>query len=170
MNRIVVVLATVLGVGFSGMAISDDEVMHHEHHDAAQAESVAAKPGPVKDARQLVKYPGVLRISTLTNMRDHLQTLGEIQAALAAGSFDKASELAEGRLGMSSLEMHGAHEVAKFMPKGMQDAGAAMHHAASQFALVANDASVTRDLKSALAALSKLNQTCVACHAAYRLQ
>lgn len=124
----------------------------------------------MKDTRQLVKYPAPLRLHTLVNMRDHLATMGEIQAALASGSFDKASDVAEQRLGMSSLEAHGAHEVAKYMPKGMQDAGTAMHHTASQFALVAKDASVTGDLKPVLASLAKLNQTCVACHAAYRLQ
>lgn len=102
-------------------------------------------------------------------MRDHLLTMGEIQAALANGSFDKASELAEQRLGMSSLELHGAHEVAKYS-KGMQDAGTAMHHSASQFAIVAKDASVSGDFKPALGALARLNQTCVACHAAYRLR
>ena len=71
---------------------------------------------------------------------------------------------------MSSLEMHGASEVAGYMPKGMQEAGTAMHHAASQFAIVAKDASATGDLRPALASLARLNQTCVACHAAYRLQ
>ncbi len=104
------------------------------------------------------------------NMRDHLQTMGDIQEAFSKGSFDKASELAEQRLGMSSLQMHGAHEVAEYMPKGMQDAVAAMHHSASQFAVVAKDASVTGALESTMASLHRLNQTCVACHAAYWLQ
>lgn len=123
-----------------------------------------------RDSRQLVKFPTALRIHTLANMRDHLQSMGDIQEALSKGSFDKASELAEQRLGMSSLEMHGAHEVAKYMPPGMRDAGSAMHRSASRFALVAKDASVTGDLKGVLSSLHQLNQTCVACHAAFRLQ
>ena len=123
-----------------------------------------------RDSRQLVRYPTALRVHTLANMRDHLQTMGDIQDALSKGSFDKASELAEQRLGMSSLEMHGAHEVVKYMPLGMQDAGSAMHRSASRFALVAKDASVTGDLKSVLSSLHQLNQTCVTCHAAFRLQ
>lgn len=105
-------------------------------------------------------------------MRDHLLALGEIQEALSRSQFDQASDIAEQRLGMSSLKLHGAHEVATFMPKGMQDAGTAMHRSASQFATVATvakDASVIGDLKPALAALAKVNQTCVACHAGYRL-
>jgi hypothetical protein len=122
------------------------------------------------DTRSFVKYPDALRIHTLANMRDHLLTVAEIQDQLAKGSFDKASDLAEQRLGMSSLELHGAHEVAKYMPKAMQDAGTAMHRSASQFAIVAKDASVTGDLKATLSALARVSQTCVACHAAYRIQ
>ena len=117
----------------------------------------------------LKRFPEPMRSQTLANMRDHLLALGEIQEALSRSQFDQASDIAEQRLGMSSLELHGAHEVAQFMPKGMQDAGTAMHRSASQFATVAKDASVTGDLKPALAALAKVNQTCVACHAGYRL-
>jgi hypothetical protein len=36
--------------------------------------------------------------------------------------------------------------------------------------IVAEDPSVTGDLKCSLAALVKVSQTCVACHAAYRIQ
>jgi len=35
---------------------------------------------------------------------------------------------------------------------------------------VAKDASVTGDVKAALSALAVVSQTCVACHAAYRIQ
>lgn len=121
------------------------------------------------DNRMLVKFPEPLRSHTLANMRDHLAALGEMQDALSKGEYDRAADVAEQRLGMSSLKTHGAHEVAKFMPQGMQDAGTAMHRSASQFATVAKDASVTGDLRPALAAMAKVNQTCVACHAGYRL-
>lgn len=121
------------------------------------------------DNRQLVKFPEPLRSHTLANMRDHLVALGEMQDALAKGQFDRAADVAEQRLGMSSLKTHAAHEVAKFMPQGMQDAGTAMHRSASQFATIAKDASVSGDLRPALAALARVNQTCVACHAGYRL-
>lgn len=103
-------------------------------------------------------------------MRDHLAVLGEIQMALSTGDFDFAAAMAEKRLGMSSLQTHGAHDVARFMPKAMQDAGTAMHRSASQFAVVAKNASVTGDLKATLAALAWVNQTCVACHADFRLK
>jgi len=107
---------------------------------------------------------------TLANMRDHLLSLQEIQAALADGRSDQAGEIAEQRLGMTSLKLHGAHEVAQSMPKAMRDMGTEMHRAASRFAVVANDAAVSGDVKPALAALSKVTQSCVARHASFRLQ
>ncbi|HEX6957512.1 MAG TPA: hypothetical protein VF194_05945 [Ferrovibrio sp.] len=133
-------------------------------HDMAMNDEAA------EDDRRLVAYPEALRIKTLANMRDHLLALSEIQAALAKDDFDAAAEIAENRLGMSSLSLHGAHEVAPLMPEGMQQAGTALHHAASRFARTAKDAGVTGDMKAALGALAETTQTCAACHAAYRLQ
>lgn len=122
------------------------------------------------DARLPVRFPEPLRTHTLTNMRDHLLALGQIQEALARADFDAAADIAEKRLGMSSLQTHGAHEVARYMPKAMQDAGSAMHRSASQFAVATKDASVTGDWKAAVGALARVNQTCVACHAGFRLE
>jgi hypothetical protein len=148
-----VILPTLAG------AQAHDPGQHHRHGAAAPT-----------DTRQLVNFPEPMRSHTLANMRDHLAALGEIQAALARGDYDKAAELAENRLGMSSLRSHGAHEVARFMPQAMQDAGTAMHRSASRFATLAKDASVTGDLKAAIGALAQVNQTCVACHAGFRLK
>jgi hypothetical protein len=103
-------------------------------------------------------------------MRDHLQTLQEIQSHLAMGHTDVAAKLAETRLGMSSLGLHGAAEVSKFMPQGMQDAGTAMHRAASRFAITAEEAGVTGDLKPVFAGLAEITAQCVGCHAGYRLK
>jgi hypothetical protein len=149
-------------------APSEDHAAHARQ--ANQAQALPANHAPVDDPRIVVRFPEMLRTHTLANMRDHLMALAEIQEQLALGSYDQASDIAEQRLGMSSLGLHGAHNVAQFMPPGMQSAGTAMHRAASQFAIVAKDASVTGDLKASLAALSKVSQTCVACHAGYRIQ
>jgi hypothetical protein len=152
-------LAAMLGLPAAALPQTHDPSQHHRHSAAAPA-----------DNRQLVSFPEPLRSHTLANMRDHLAALGEIQAALASDDFDKAADIAEARLGMSSLKAHGAHDVARFMPKAMQDAGTAMHRSASRFATVAKNASVTGDWKSAVGALAQVNQTCVACHAGFRLK
>jgi cytochrome c556 len=133
---------------------------------AASCAHTASEP----DARQRVRFPEEMRSHTLSNMRDHLQTLERISAALSRGDYDAAASLAEQRLGMTSLEAHGAAHLAQLMPPEMQQIGSRMHRAASRFAIEAQDAAVRNDPRPALGALSEVMQQCVACHAAYRLQ
>jgi hypothetical protein len=143
---------------------------HSPGMHAMHAGAPAPGHAPPEDRRELVEFPPMLKEHTLANMRDHLLALAQIQQALAQDAPDRAAELAERRLGMSSLPLHGAHEVAPFMPKGMQDAGTAMHRAASRFAIAARDGAASGDPRQAMAALGELTTTCVACHAAYRLK
>jgi len=137
-------------------------------HDPAHHHPPASSGGD--DARQAVAFPAMMKTHTLANMRDHLLALAQIQEALASGAYDRAAQTAEQRLGMTSLQAHGAHESSRFMPEGMQILGTSMHRSASRFALEAQNSAATGDLKPALAALAQLTQACVACHAAYRLQ
>ena len=122
------------------------------------------------EPRQYVELPDVMRGHTLRNMRDHLLAISEIQDALSAGAFDRAAEVAENRIGMSSLAAHGASHMAPYMPESMRQIGLQMHRTASQFAIVAQEASVDGDLARALGALTRITQQCVACHAAFRVQ
>jgi hypothetical protein len=131
----------------------------HHHHPGA----------PAEDARVLVQFPAPLREHMLANMRIHVSALNEIVAALASGQEDEAAHVAEWQLGLSSLKAHRAAELGKYMPKEMQAIGGEMHRAASRFAIEAQNAGVTDDLRPALAALSKVTAQCVACHAAYRV-
>lgn len=141
----------------------------HAAH-AAMADPHARHMMANGDTRQLVNFPAPMRAHTLSSMRDHLQALADIQNALAKGAFDEVATMAEQRLGMTSLQAHGAHESSRYMPQAMQDIGTTMHHSASQLALEAQNAAATGDLKPVLAALARTTQACVACHAAYRLQ
>ena len=52
----------------------------------------------------------------------------------------------------------------------MRDAGTAMHRAASRFAIEAQNAGATGDLKPALGAFGQVLGTCVGCHAGYLLR
>jgi cytochrome c556 len=122
------------------------------------------------DTRQPVEMPAPMREHMLANMRDHLTALGEIQTELAKGKYNQAADIAEQRIGMSSLQSHGASHMAPYMPKAMQDIGTNMHRAASRFARTAQEASVGNDLPRALGALGELTLQCVACHASYRLK
>jgi len=122
------------------------------------------------DARQAIDLPPELRAHMLANMREHLIAMGEIQAALAKGNFDEAADIAENRIGMSSLEAHHASHLAPYMPKPMQELGMTMHRTASRFARTAQEAAVEGGVPRALGALSELTQRCVACHASFRLR
>lgn len=119
-----------------------------------------------QDDRQLVAMPAMMQTHMLSNMRDHLAALNEILAAMSTNELDVAADIAESRLGMSSLTSHGAGHMAKVMPAGMRSIGTQMHRAASRFALKAQEG----DTATAYGALPEVTAACVACHAAYRIR
>ncbi|MGB0468857.1 MAG: hypothetical protein ACPGF7_15200 [Pontibacterium sp.] len=119
-----------------------------------------------EETRQLVELPKMMQQHMMSNMRDHLASISEILVNMANNDLDKAAEIAESRLGMSSLESHGASHMAKFMPVGMRHAGTSMHKAASRFAMKAQEGEVLPAYK----ALSEITSACVVCHAGYRIR
>lgn len=160
--RLKVILGVALAAIEAGAYAPWAGAQTHQHDMAAPAAVQA-------DARQPVKFPEPMRLHTITSMRDHLLALQEIDVALSKNDFDTAARIAEQRLGMSSLELHGAAHIAPYMPQGMQDIGTQMHRSASRFAIEAQNAGVGNDVRPALAALGTVMQQCVACHASYRL-
>lgn len=126
----------------------------------------ATAPAADSDSRVLVKLPAPMQEHMLGNMRDHLQTLDQINRALAEGRWNDAATVAEQRLGVSSLAAHGAEHMAPFMPKPMQAIGTAMHRAATEFAVHATEG----DLRQSVKQLAEITRQCVACHAAYRIR
>lgn len=135
---------------------------------AAIAVTTVSTSMAANDSRELVNMPAPMVQHMLGNMRDHLLAITEIQQSLGKGDFQRAAEIAEKRIGMSSLESHGAAHMAAFMPKPMQDIGTQMHKAASRFALVAQESSADGNALRAVGALSEVTKQCVACHSAYR--
>jgi hypothetical protein len=118
------------------------------------------------DARQQVELPKMMQQHMMSNMRDHLAAINEILINLGKGQLDQAADIAETRLGMSSLKSHGAKHMGKLMPKGMRSAGMSMHKAASRFALKAQEG----EPLAAYNALSEVTTACVACHSGYRIR
>ncbi len=161
------ITAVTFAIALAGTALAQqhDPKAHAQHQRATPASKPASK-----DGRQLVALPPPMLDHMLANMRDHLVAIHEIQAALGTGDTATAASVAEKRLGMTSLETHGAHAMSQFMPKGMQQTGTAMHRAASRFALAAQEAGVSGDIKPALSALADITAQCNACHAGYRVR
>ena len=122
-----------------------------------------------EDKRTYVELPAMMQDHMLSNMRDHLLALQTITQQLSNGKYDEAADTAERRLGMSSLESHGASHMGRFMTKVMGEIGTSMHRAASRFALAARDAAVEGGLEKAFGALSEVMARCVACHDGYKV-
>ena len=118
------------------------------------------------DSRQMVELPEMMQQHMMSNMRDHLAAINEILLHMSSGELDQAAEIAEQRLGMSSLGSHGANHMAKFMPQGMRNAGTSMHKAASRFSVIAGEG----ELLPAYKVLSEVTSACVACHSGYRIR
>lgn len=138
--------------------------------------AVLAAIGPARaaeDTREMVTLPQPMQEHMLGNMRDHLLALGEVFHLLAEDKIDEARKTAEMRIGMSSLELHGASHMAPYMSPGMRAAGTEMHKAASRFAVVAQTAQIERTYEAqqkVFAALAAVTETCNACHTAYRIR
>lgn len=164
LEKVMRILVAILVTGGLVLSAGYSAAQHHMHQGHMD------HGAPVADAREFVQFPPELVEHTIANMRDHLVALQQINEALARGEPEKAGKIAEERLGMSSLGLHGAGEVAKYMPQGMQDAGTAMHRAASRFAIEAQNVGVTGELKPAVGALAEVMAACVGCHAGYRLK
>lgn len=134
-------------------------------------ETSSASAAP--DNRVLVELPPMMQEHMLANMRDHLATLDEMLGQLAEGNVEQATDIAEKRLGMSSLTLHGAEHLGKFMPKAMGAIGTQMHRAASRFVIAAQDAELNpgkASQREVYRALQGITENCNACHQAYRLR
>ncbi len=138
-------------------------------------QDAAMQPGrhvavTVAKTRFDVVFPPPVKHQALAAMRMHLQGLGEIQRALAEHHFDEAAQIATMKLGMSSMHGSQMEEESRYMPAGMKQLGAQLHREAGEFALAAQDASVSGNIEKPLMLLSRMTRTCVACHATYRLR
>ena len=126
-----------------------------------------------EDERELVTLPPMMQAHMLANMRDHLRALEDMLGELAAGNSDKAAQIAEKRLGMSSLTTHGAAHLGKYMPQAMRALGTQMHHAASRFVIVVRNAELESGKaaqREVYKALQGIVENCNACHSSYRIR
>lgn len=129
-----------------------------------QAEPAATQ----EDHRQLVEMPPQAQRLMQADMLDHMAALNQIIGLLAAGDLEQAGEVAETRMGRSSMGKHRGTGMGpgRFMPDAMRRIGWGMHDAASEFAEVAKQG----DAQAAWRSLQNITNSCVACHYSYRTQ
>lgn len=138
---------------------------------SAQGEELASnsqKPTDVAnlDPRQFVSMPEQSREFMRQDMLDHLLAFNEIIGYLAENNLEAAADVAESRMGRSSMGKHRASGMGpgRFMPLEMRNLGWGMHDAATEFSNIAKQG----DVKKAYSALQKVTSACVACHYSYR--
>ena len=129
------------------------------------------------DNRVLVEMPPMMQQQMRADMRDHLMTIQQITALLSKQQYEEAADLAENKLGMSSMgrrsqqhKHHKGQNRAQMMPPAMRQMGQGLHRSASQFSREVKDAELDGGLGRAFSALSGVMQQCVGCHSAYRIQ
>lgn len=128
------------------------------------------------DNRVLVEMPPMMQQQIRADMRDHMMTIQQITALLSKEQYEEAADLAENKLGVSSMgqrskqHKHKGQSRAKMMPPAMRQMGQGLHRTASQFAREVKDAELDGGLGRAFSALSGVMLQCVGCHSAYRIQ
>jgi hypothetical protein len=139
---------------------------HPAHSEEAVGNPQQEKGTPSGDLRQLVSMPDQAREFMRNDMLDHLSALNEIIGYLSSNNLDAAADVAETRMGRSSMGKHRGTGMGpgRFMPLEMRNLGWSMHDAASEFSKIAKKG----DLKSTYSALQKVTSSCVACHYTYR--
>ena len=139
---------------------------HSAHSEESASDSQSLKKSPDSDFRQLVSMPDQARQFMREDMLDHLSALNEIIGYLAENKLDAAANVAETRMGKSSMGKHRGTGMGpgRFMPLEMRNLGWGMHESATAFSLVAKEG----NLKKAYSALQKVTTSCVACHYSFR--
>lgn len=118
------------------------------------------------DQRQLVSMPEQTQQLMRLDMLDHLAALNEIIGYLAENNLEAAADVAETRMGKSSMGKHRATGMGpgRYMPLEMREIGWGMHESATELSRFAQKG----DKKNAYIAMQKVTSACVACHYSYR--
>lgn len=139
---------------------------HDGHkHDAAMHEIMTGKAAPSADERTELKLPATMKLMQKNMMRQHMDTVSEIAAALAANDLKKAAALSRDKLGWSPAEEQRCGKVSEMTgEKDFLTLGKAVHLEADAL----SEAAGKGERDKALEHLSKLINNCNACHKKFR--
>lgn len=134
-------------------------------HDHMQHEMMMKQDGQKSDSRTELKISAPMKVMQKKMMRQHMDTLSEITAALAANDLNKAAEIAKAKLGWNPEEEKRCSMVEKMTGEpDFTKLGKAMHQKADELA----DAAKAGNRDKALAAMAELINNCNACHNKFR--
>jgi hypothetical protein len=117
------------------------------------------------DNRVVVKYAPDLKKLVLSEMRDYLEVMNEIQAGLAENNPEKIVKAAT-RQGQLSLQETPAR-LLKLSPMACKQLGFKGH---DLFQAIADSAQVNFKRSTTIRQLSELTNNCIVCHRTYRME
>jgi hypothetical protein len=125
----------------------------------------AGSSGAAMDVRQALNLPSAAQEGLKLTMREHLEALQAIVAALAREDYEKAAAVAHEDLGFPKHHQAMQREQGAPFPPKYQELAMAHHQVAEDLA----QAIPSRDMKKILPHLDRTMKACVACHQAYKL-
>ena len=117
-----------------------------------------------EDTRTSIVLTADERAMVLKEMREFLDALRKMNAALADENFTAAAQAAR-KVGRAAQQQV-PPALKKKLPKAFMQLGGATHAAFDQWAM---DAETMEDVSLSLKQMGRLMNNCVACHAQYRL-
>lgn len=137
-------------------------------HGSAEMESMG-KPGPSvvaqPDGRTKLDLPPSAQDGLKLTMREHLEGLEAIVAAMAKEDFEGAAAIAHEQLGFSKHHQAMQRQKEATFPSRYHELATIHHQEAEDLAAVLP----TKDLKTILPKLERAIGACTACHRAYTL-
>lgn len=160
MKKIAAIAVVILLLSAVGALAAEKAQNHQTMHE------MMMKQGGLKpDERIELKLPEPMKVMQKKMMRRHMDTIGEIAAALAASDLTKAAKVAKEQLGWSEKWQQECEMLAKMTGEAdILKIGMAMHRKADELA----DAAKAGNRDNALAHLSELIHNCNACHDKFR--
>jgi hypothetical protein len=154
-------MAIIIFLLCSSAGLSSAETDHHATH---QAEPDMPKVSLTK--RMALNLPPAAQEGLKLTMREHLEAIDAIVAALAREDFAKAAILANEELGFPKHHMAMQREEGATFPSAYHELAMAHHKAAEDLGAVIP----TKDLKQILPHLEQTLHACVKCHQVFRLK
>ncbi|HAG49951.1 MAG TPA: hypothetical protein DHU69_01115 [Deltaproteobacteria bacterium] len=132
---------------------------HSHRHEMMKQE------GQKSDDRTELKLPEAMKTMQKQMMRQHMDTLSEIAAALAVNDLNKAAEIAKDKLGWTEEEEKRCSMVEKMTREpDFMKLGKAVHLKADEL----SEAAKAGNRDNALTALAELINNCNMCHNKFR--
>ena len=133
----------------------------HDHNNRLQQEAV--NPGSSEDLVTLGLDPEAQETLNAV-MREHLEAVYQIVAALGKEDFQFAQDLTENELGMAKHRVAMRRQMPRNFPPEYHDLAMAHHLAAEDLSKEIS----SKELPRILRALARTLESCVACHRVYK--